>query len=98
MSTRAIIKIEGFKVAKVYKHYDGYPEGMIEWLTKFNEEFAKERGDDPSYKFAQLLRHSTRWFPTDGFLGWGVVEYKCSCGEDFEYVLKKDGTVTFKKS
>ena len=44
MSTRAIIKIEGFKVAKVYKHYDGYPEGMIEWLTKFNEEFAKERG------------------------------------------------------
>jgi hypothetical protein len=26
MGTRAIIKVEGFNLAALYKHWDGYPE------------------------------------------------------------------------
>jgi len=107
MATRATIKIEGVKFAKIYKHYDGYPEGMTEWLTAFNSEFVKSRGEDSAYKFAELLRHSTRWFPIKrknykdeeefDYLGWGVVEYSGKCGAEYEYMLKNDGSVTVKK-
>ena len=110
MSTRAVIKIEGLKFAKIYKHSDGYPEGMLHWLEEFNQSFAELRGDDPMYKFAQILRHSTKDFPIDTpdnseyykegheFLGWGVTEYNSKCGEEFVYILKKDGTVTVRKN
>jgi hypothetical protein len=37
MATRAVIKIEGVDYASIYKHYDGYPEGMLPWLKDFNK-------------------------------------------------------------
>ncbi len=60
MATRCTIKIENIDYAKVYKHWDGYPEHMLQWLTEFNVDFSKNRGDDAAYKFAQLLRSSVR--------------------------------------
>jgi hypothetical protein len=99
MATPAIIKVEGITFAQVYKHWDGYPENMLPWLTTFNEEFTKERGVDPQYKFAQLLRSSTEErFGLDDSkcTGYGVIPYSHTAGASFEYILKDDGTVEVK--
>jgi len=102
MGTRCLISVEGFCGAKIYKHYDGYPEATLPWLEKFNMDFTKNRGIDPTYKFAQLLRDSVRSekeFKLDQskYTGWGVVHYSEDCGQEYEYVLKHDGSVNFKK-
>jgi len=102
MATRATIKIEGVKFAKVYKHWDGNPESTLPWLEQFNKEFIEERGKDPEYQFAQLLRSSKKdeeEFNLDknDYTGWGVVPYNEDCGEDFEYTLHSDGSVTYKE-
>ena len=100
MATRCTIKVEGIDLVKVYKHYDGYPEATLEWLQSFNEDFAKNRGDDPEYKIAQLLRSSARDSKTYGLdqskhTGWGILPIDSDAGEEFEYVLHKDGRVSF---
>ena len=102
MSTRCIIKVEGLKGVCVYKHWDGYPEGTLPWLKSFNDEFTKERGNDPEYKFAQILRSSA--FDCEKFnlgkdraTGWGVIPLKSNIDIPFDiayvYILKKDGKV-----
>tara|TARA_R100001015_G_C4519415_1_gene88837 strand:- start:137 stop:448 length:312 start_codon:yes stop_codon:yes gene_type:complete len=101
MATRCTIKVEGIDSVKVYKHYDGYPEATLEWLSWFNEDFTDKRGDDPEYKIAQLLRSSVRDSKTYGLgqskhTGWGILPMDNDAGEDFEYVLHKDGNVSFK--
>jgi len=98
MATRAVIKIEGVNFAQVYKHWDGYPEDMLPWLEEFNRRFLEKRGDDPTYKFAQLLRFSSKYaeyynLDNDEFTGWGVIPYNENAGADYEYILKKDGKV-----
>lgn len=96
MATIATIKIEGVEFAKVYKHWDGEPSGMLPWLEDFNQMFARERGDDPTYKFAQLLRSSTdpKYGLDDSKItGYGVVQPGGS-GE-YEYTLHRDGSVTY---
>ena len=95
MATSATIKIQGVYYAKVYKHFDGYPDGMIKWLTEFNDRFNKHRGHDAEYKFAQLLRYSSKYgseFDLDEseFTGWGIAPYNDQCGEEYEYILTKD--------
>ena len=92
MATRGTIKIKGVNYAKIYKHNDCYPEAMREWLNNFNNSFNKQRGDDPQYKFAQLLRSSQREgniynLDMSESSGWGVVEYESDCGEEYEYTL-----------
>ena len=100
MATRCTIIIEGIDLVKVYKHHDGYPEATLEWLQSFNEDFTKNRGDDPEYKIAQLLRSSARDSKKYGLdpsehTGWGVIPKESDAGEEFEYVLHKDGRVSF---
>ena len=101
MGTRCIIEVKGVDYAKVYKHWDGYPEATLPWLTKFNKEFTENRGDDPAYKFAQLLRSSV--FDCEEFdlddskeTGWGVVSPTTDCDVSYTYILEKDGTVTIR--
>jgi hypothetical protein len=101
MATRATIKVEGFNLAKLYKHFDGYPEATLEWLKSFNEDFTKNRGVDATYKFAQLIRSSYKDadnFDLDksSYTGWGVVGLDEDMGAEFEYRLLNDGTVTVK--
>jgi hypothetical protein len=95
MATRCTIKIEGVKYAKIYKHWDGYPKGMLPWLNKFNDNFNKKRGNDPEYKFAQCLRFAERQgnrFNLDmsEYTGWGVIPYDADYFADYEYTLTKD--------
>lgn len=98
MSTNATIEVEGVNHAIVYKHWNGYPEATLPWLKKFNEEFTGNRGDDPDYKFAQLLRSSVNDaaefnLDTSKETGWGVYPYKECNSFDYHYILKADGSV-----
>ncbi len=97
MGTSAKIKIENVDFAAIYKHWDGNPGSTLKWLEDFNKDFAKERGTDNDYKFAQLLRSSVRdaeKYHLDDSLhtGWGVIQpddFECN----YTYVLMEDGTV-----
>ena len=99
MSTNAIIKVEGVQYAMVYKHWDGYPDATLPWLQDFNTRFFTKRGDDPEYKFAQLLRDSAmsaEQYDLDPSTetGWGVFSYgEPPVGAEYEYILKRDGSV-----
>lgn len=106
MATRATIYIlsedkEGIhEQVKVYKHWDGYPEATLEWLKDFNKSFSAERGDDPQYKMAQLLRSSNRDAGKYGLddahhTGWGIVPINADCGAEWEYYLNVDGSVIY---
>lgn len=102
MGTRALIKIEGHKVA-VYKHFDGYPEATLPWLEAFNADFSERRKNDPDYKLAQLLRSSARDAEKYGlddskYTGWGVaMAHDDSIGQSYEYTLMNDGSVVVHK-
>jgi hypothetical protein len=100
MATRATIKIEGIDFAKVYKHWDGYPKGILAFLEKFNTEFTEARGDDPTYKFAQLLRATKRLedefnLDSSDVTGYGVIPFSAHASEQFEYTLNSDGSVSY---
>ena len=102
MATRCTIKVEGVTYAKVYKYWDGYPEATLGWLEDFNMDFQEHRGIDPQYKFAQLLRSSLAdsekyGLDSSRYTGWGVMAYMDDAGEDYEYTLNNDGTVTTTK-
>jgi len=100
MSTHAVIRIEGNDYAEAYKHFDGYPQGTLPWLEKFNKEFSENRGTDVDYKFAQLLRSSVRDAEKFGlddslYTGWGIMPYG-TADADFLYTLHSNGTVSVK--
>ncbi len=102
MATRGTIKVEGQNQVKIYKHWDSSPEDTLPWLEEFNKDFTKNRGIDPEYKFAQVLRSSARAakeyeLDDSKYTGWGVVPYDSDCGEDYEYTLHDDGTVSYKE-
>jgi hypothetical protein len=94
MATRALITVKGTGIY-VYKHWDGYPEGMMPWLEKFHSEFMTERGWDQMYMLAQLLRSSVTMadeFSLDPSTstGWGVTT-STDCGQDYTYTLSETG-------
>ena len=98
MATTATISLEGYNVAKLYKHWDGYPEATLQWLEDFNREFVRTRGDDPEYKFAQLIRSSAFDCEKYGLdpsrsTGWGVLEMSSGNVGQYQYRLMKDGSV-----
>lgn len=98
MATRSTISVVGVTYASVYKHWDGYPSATLPWLEKFNKEFSQRRGDDPQYKFAQLLRSSVLMGDEFGLddsteTGWGVVPFGVT--EEYNYFLHPDGSVTY---
>lgn len=100
MATRCTIKIEGIDYAKVYKHWDGYPDATLKWLEDFNRNFSKNRGDDPAYKLAQLLRSSIRAcsiynLDPSQYTGWGVIGINEDWCQEFEYILHKEGSVSY---
>ena len=99
MATRCSIIVDGIDTVKVYKHWDGYPEATLEWLQVFNEDFTKNRGADPEYKIAQLLRSSAFHAALFGLdksvhTGWGILPIDNDAGEEFIYFLHADGSVT----
>ena len=102
MATSATIIIENIEFCKVYKHSDGYPKAILGWLEDFNRDFKKNRGFNPNYKFAQLLRASVRDadkynLSHNKYTGWGVVDMHEDVGEEYIYLLKNNGDVLYKK-
>lgn len=100
MSTNAVIMVQGLDMV-FYKHWDGYPEGTLPWLEKFNKYFTENRGYDPMYKFAQLIRSSYTMqeeFDLDPSVvtGWGVAKDIKDVSYDYLYILMEDGTVMYK--
>ena len=59
MSTRSQIKVRGSEIM-IYKHSDGYPEGVLPTLTETMKRFIKERGHEPDYALAQIMRAFAR--------------------------------------
>lgn len=97
MAFSSIIQVEGVDFAQVYMHNDADTNATLGWLEDFNREFTDKRGDEPEYKFAQLLRSSS--FESHDlsyslFIGWAIKPFGVNMGQIFEYTLKKDGTVT----
>ena len=107
MSTRCQIHVKGSPIL-IYKHCDGYPEGVLPVLKPFAKEFAKKkkkkkRGEDPDYCLAQIIRafaiedyiNSPEFTPKKGyFTGWGV-DTCIHADIEFLYVVdSKKGTVT----
>jgi hypothetical protein len=98
MATTATIQLEGYKVAKLYKHWDGNPKATLEWLEDFNKDFVEKRGYDPEYKFAQLIRSSAfdceeYGLDSSRYTGWGVVKFNDGYASVYQYRLMKDGSV-----
>ena len=94
MSTRAQITIDGedggmFELS-VYKHSDGYPEGVLPFLRQFVAEFHKYRRHDPSYFIAQLLRHWAVYDHLKGLTLGGMPLSRPECSEghykQFQYL------------
>ncbi len=74
MSTRAQIKVKGCPVF-IYKHCDGYPDGVLPTLEPFARYFLAERGNDPNYLTAQIVRKFAELAPNgyhEDTLGWGL--------------------------
>jgi hypothetical protein len=59
MSTRAQIKVRGSEIM-IYKHSDGYPSEVIPTLQKVMKQFLIERGNEPDYALAQIMRAFAR--------------------------------------
>lgn len=102
MGTSAIIIVEGHDACKLYKHFDGNPDSTLPWLERFNKDFTDNRGDDPNYKMAQLLRSSARDCDDFGlddslYTGWGLVGRHDNYNSNFTYWLNADGTVDWRE-
>jgi len=54
MSTNGIIYAEETKDVCLYKHWDGYPSGVLPYLKEFLPVFRQSRGPDPIYLMARL--------------------------------------------
>ncbi len=94
MSTRAQIRIKGGGEdgIYIYKHCDGYPEGVIPMLKPFVDQFQKERGcDDEAYLLAQIVRvfalDEQERIVSGECTGWGVDRVEHG---DTEYLYEID--------
>lgn len=102
MGTRTIIKVENFNVACLYKHWDGDPESTLPWLEAFNQRFTEKRGADNTYKFAQLIRSSSRdakEFSLDDSTetGWGFTQLTQALDRNMSTFLWKTELLKLKK-
>jgi hypothetical protein len=97
MSTRCQIAVTGddgrIYPCKIYKHCDGYPAGVLPILEPFAERFARQRGHDPEYLVAQIIRHFAREQEGEEFTGWGV-DLGWHGDLSYLYVVDKQGRVT----
>ena len=103
MATRCTVRVVRVDFCKLYIHWDGDPSSKLPFLEKFNKEFTEKRGDDSSYKIAQLIRATALMqdeFNLDSSVttGYGLVRANDDCGVDYEYVLNKDGTVSYSET
>lgn len=94
MATRCLINVKGYKIS-LYIHYDGYPKHIIPWLFDFSTRFIENRGNDPDYFLAQLLRdsvYSGEKFGLDEskFTGYGLFAHTRGLDVGQEYMYSVD--------
>ena len=95
MSTSATITV-GTSGILIYKHWDGYKEGVLPWLVPFVREFMAKRGMDSEYMLARILERGIKVTgDSDNVTGWGLTTSDAYCA-DFEYTVKQDGRVSVK--
>lgn len=96
-----VVRVDGLDNVELFIHRVISVDLFEEWLKEFNADFRKNRGADPSYKFAQLLRSSM--FDADTFAldknclyGWEVLKQGNieDSSHDYMYILEKDGSVS----
>ena len=100
MPTRAFVRVENFHLCGLYKHSGGSPENILPFLEEFNKKFTKERGVDNEQKMAQLLRATMKRakkykFDTSLEYGYALFPVGADLGQEFEYLLKEDGSVIY---
>lgn len=102
MSTRCQIKVVGLD-ARLYKHYDGYPEGVMPILKSFLEKFKKVSPWDPAYLLARMTQHFCNNTDKDragnsaelNMLGYGIDSI--THGDiEYLYTIHENFTVTYK--
>lgn len=69
----------------IYRHTDGYPEGILSEITDYVDEFIAERGDDPEYLAARLTAMLCETCPS---IGVGGPDCKHT---DIEFYYRVDG-------
>lgn len=73
MSTRAQIVVEGLEEIKLYRHSDGYPEGVLPVLEPFVQDFLQKKGWDPEYLLARMVAALVvAGDDLEGTLGYGL--------------------------
>ena len=108
MSTRAQICIkrdtEGFKETGgiyIYKHSDGYPEGVLPTLEPMVKDFITNRGNDATYLLCQIVREFAVTHPRRSpekyygqpYTGWGLDTVEHGDIEFLYEVDPRDGTI-----
>ena len=107
MSTRANIMVEGSNVV-IYKHYDGYPEGVLPVLIPFLKDFHKDRGMDEEYMVCQIVRafaveeglagEDDHVKEVDVKLGWGLDVGLRHADIEYLYVVRDGCFVEIRKT
>jgi len=93
-SAKIIINDPNLKNIAIYKHFDGYPSATLPWLLEFHKDYIKNKGWDPEYELAQLLRSSVRLakkysLDKSNYTGWGIINEN-DYQTNFKYILDKD--------
>lgn len=87
MSTRCQIKLrtedETVNTIYIYKHSDGYPEGVLPTLVPLVNEFMKSRGWDGAYLLCQIIR------------AFALEDYKAFTAQPDVYKYKIEGSYRF---
>ena len=98
MGTRCVIRIGGYQI---YRHSDGYPEGVISDLYLFSRNYSRSPLEDPEYFLANFIFYCklSFWLTDINFRdckGWeytyGVCSSRCRHDDlDYIYEFDKDG-------
>lgn len=90
MGTRAIISVAGSKV-KLFRHWDGYPEGVMPILSRIVKEFWGIRGHEPCMFMAYMVGEFRKL--NKDMLGYRLFVGKEIDDQQHEYKIKADGTI-----
>jgi len=95
MSTRCQITVEGQPV-KLYKHSDGYEDGVLPTLLPFIKDFVKNRGWDPEYMMARMtgafLANDAKEYEEHDYTGFGLdTEWHGDLA--YKYIVHKEGDI-----
>jgi hypothetical protein len=101
MSTRCRIEIrDGKYVYRIYRHSDGYPEGVIADLYIFMNNYSRSPSEDPEYFLANFIFYAKLstwvWSLRGGDLsskwweyGYGICAPNCDHGDlDYAYTIE----------